>query len=98
MATVTIEEAQARLRALIEQMHPGEEIIITRDLKPIARLIAEQTPQLPARQLGTIKGSVLYMAPDFHAPLEEFKEYPGQQHAEKSLCVHHSGGGTILIL
>jgi rhamnosyltransferase subunit B len=27
------------------------------------------------RQLGTLKGTVLYMAPDFDARLEEFKEY-----------------------
>jgi hypothetical protein len=27
----------------------------------------------PARTLGTMKGSVLYMAPDFDAPLEDFR-------------------------
>jgi uncharacterized protein DUF2281 len=27
------------------------------------------------RKLGTLKGTVLYMAPDFDAPLEDFKEY-----------------------
>jgi hypothetical protein len=27
------------------------------------------------RQLGTMKGSVLFMAPDFDAPLDDFKEY-----------------------
>jgi predicted DNA-binding antitoxin AbrB/MazE fold protein len=27
------------------------------------------------RQLGTMKGSVLYMAPDFDAPLDDFKDY-----------------------
>ena len=26
-------------------------------------------------QDGTIKGTVLYMAPDFDAPLDDFKEY-----------------------
>ena len=30
-----------------------------------------------ARQLGTMKGSVLSMAPDFDAPLEDFEEYTG---------------------
>lgn len=30
---------------------------------------------VPARRLGTLKGSVLYIAPDFDAPLEEFKDY-----------------------
>ncbi|HEY2911377.1 MAG TPA: hypothetical protein VGI99_14095 [Gemmataceae bacterium] len=27
------------------------------------------------RRLGTQRGSVLYMAEDFNAPLEDFKEY-----------------------
>lgn len=33
-------------------------------------------PAAPAkRQFGSIKGLVLYMAPDFNEPLEEFNEY-----------------------
>jgi antitoxin (DNA-binding transcriptional repressor) of toxin-antitoxin stability system len=75
MPTVTLEEAQARLPKLIEQLHPGEEIIITRDQKPVARLVGETKPEGPRRHLGTLKGTVLYMAPDFDAPLEDFKEY-----------------------
>jgi antitoxin (DNA-binding transcriptional repressor) of toxin-antitoxin stability system len=75
MPTVSVEEAQAQLAKLIDQLHPGEELIITRNLKPIARLIAEAKAERPLRQLGTMKGSVLYMAPDFDAPLEDFKEY-----------------------
>ena len=27
------------------------------------------------RQLGTLRGTVQYIAPDFDAPLEDFKEY-----------------------
>ncbi len=75
MPTVTIEDAQAHLKELIEQLHPGEEIVITRDHKPVARLIGEGAPQRPPRKLGTMKGSVLHMAPDFDAPLEELKEH-----------------------
>jgi hypothetical protein len=30
---------------------------------------------LQPRQLGTLKGTVRYLAPDFDAPLEDFKEY-----------------------
>ena len=75
MATVTLEEAQAQLPKLIEKLRPGEEIVITRDQQPVARLVAEGKPERPRRQLGTLKGSVLYMAPDFDAPLEDFKEY-----------------------
>jgi prevent-host-death family protein len=74
--TVTIEEAQARLSQLVEQLRPGEEIIITRDEKPVARLIgAVNPPEQPRRQLGTLKGTVRYMAADFDAPFEDFREY-----------------------
>lgn len=72
---VTLEEAQAQLPQLIEQLHPGEEVIITRDQKPVARLVGEGTTPRRPRQLGTLKGSVLYAAPDFDAPLEDFKDY-----------------------
>lgn len=76
MPSVTLEEAQTQLAQLIDRLRPGEEILITRDQKPVARLIgAEATPERPPRQLGTLKGTVLYMAPDFDAPLEDFKEY-----------------------
>jgi prevent-host-death family protein len=75
MPTVTLEDAKAHLDELIEQLQPGDAIIITRDQKPIARLTgAEETPR-PMRRLGTLKGSVLSMAPDFDAPLEDFREY-----------------------
>jgi antitoxin (DNA-binding transcriptional repressor) of toxin-antitoxin stability system len=75
MPTVTIEEAQARLPNLIEQLSPGEEILITRDHKPVARLIAAGSCDRPKPQLGTLKGTVRYIAPDFDAPLEDFKDY-----------------------
>ena len=35
---------------------------------------AEQRQQTPRRP-GTLKGTVKYMAPDFDAPLDDFKEY-----------------------
>lgn len=73
--TVTIENAQAHLKELIEQLHSGDEIIITRDQKPVARLTAAGEPAKPRRQLGTLKGTVRYMAPDFDAPLDDFREY-----------------------
>jgi antitoxin (DNA-binding transcriptional repressor) of toxin-antitoxin stability system len=75
LSTLSVEEAQAQLPKLIEQLQPGEEIVITRDQKPVARLIGEAKPDQPPRRLGTLKGSVLYMAPDFNAPLEDFTEY-----------------------
>jgi antitoxin (DNA-binding transcriptional repressor) of toxin-antitoxin stability system len=75
MATVTVEEAQAQLPALIERLNPGEEILITRDNQTIAKLVGQGKPVRPPRRPGTLRGTVLYMAPDFNAPLEDFKEY-----------------------
>lgn len=74
MQTVTLEEAQANLLELIEQLQPGQEVVITRDAKPVARLTGAAMVGVP-RKLGTMKGTVEYVAPDFDAPLDTFKEY-----------------------
>ena len=78
MTTVTIQEAQSTLTDLIHRLSSGEEVLITENDQPVARLVhAAAVANRKARQLGTMKGSVLYMAPDFDAPLEDFKEYTG---------------------
>jgi antitoxin (DNA-binding transcriptional repressor) of toxin-antitoxin stability system len=76
MATITLQEAQATLSDLVHRLVPGEELLITENDQPIAKLIPTppEPPKKP-RQLGTQRGSVLYMAPDFDAPLEDMKEY-----------------------
>jgi antitoxin (DNA-binding transcriptional repressor) of toxin-antitoxin stability system len=38
MSTVTVEEAQAMLPALLEKLTPGEAVVITRDGKPVGCL------------------------------------------------------------
>lgn len=70
--TITIEEAQVRLKELIGELAPGEEVVITEGQRPVAKLVAAPAAE---RKLGTMKGTVLYMAPDFDAPLDDFKEY-----------------------
>jgi antitoxin (DNA-binding transcriptional repressor) of toxin-antitoxin stability system len=75
MQTATVEDVQARLPQILDVLAPGEEVVITRDGKPVARLTGSgEKPRIPHR-LGTLKGTVTYMAPDFDAPLEDFKEY-----------------------
>lgn len=76
MAIITIQEAQASLPEVIHRLTPGDEVVITENDRPIARLLpsVQQPPAEPPR-LGTLRGTVLYMAPDFDAPLEDFKEY-----------------------
>jgi prevent-host-death family protein len=80
MATITIHEAQATLPDLIHRLAPGEALEITENGRPVAVVTASARASTPEsahelRTLGTQAGTVLYMAPDFDAPLEEMKEY-----------------------
>ncbi len=75
MTAIDIGQAQADLPALVRRLAPGEELVITENGTPVARLVAEPPPGAKPRQPGTLRGTVLYMAPDFDAPLEEFKDY-----------------------
>ena len=74
MQTIALEEAQAHLAELIEKLQPGQEVIITRDQKPVARLTAASLAK-PPRKLGTLKGTVLQVSSDFDAPLDVFQEF-----------------------
>ena len=75
MATITIQEAKAALPDLIRRMMPGEELVITENDHPVAKLVAAP-PERPRklRQLGTMRGTVLSME-HFDDPLDDFKEY-----------------------
>lgn len=73
MTSVTIDEAKAKLSELIDELAPGDEVVITRNQRPVARLVGLVPPS--KRKLGTLRGTVTYMAPDFDEPLEEFREY-----------------------
>ena len=76
MQSITVQAAQSQLAEIIERLTPGEEVVLTRDDKPVAILrAAPSSPDRPNRQLGTLRGSVLYIAPDFDAIPEGFEDY-----------------------
>jgi len=56
MQTVNIHEAKTQFSRFIDQAEAGEEIIIARAGKPVARLMPLQTPADLPRQLGLGKG------------------------------------------
>jgi prevent-host-death family protein len=64
---ISIQDAQATLSELIHGLTPGDEVLITDNQRPVARLLPA-APSVPERKLGTMQGTVLYMAPDFDAP------------------------------
>ena len=74
MTTLTIQEAQAQLEEIIHRLAPGDEVVITENNQPVAKLARTEPKQQWPCKAGSAKGKI-WMAPDFDAPLEEFKEY-----------------------
>jgi len=72
---VSVEQAQHGLLELIERLSRGEEIVITRDERPVARLVAPVVTTHEPRIPGIARDQIAYMADDFDAPLEDFEEY-----------------------
>ncbi|MFO0925813.1 MAG: hypothetical protein U0736_02105 [Gemmataceae bacterium] len=72
---LTVDEAQTRLKELVDSLAPGEEIVLTKEHQTVARLVGEQPARLARPAPGLGKGSIVYMAPDFDAPGDEFKDY-----------------------
>ena len=75
MPTVTIQEAQARLSDLIHRLSPGDEVVITENDEPVAKLARTEPKTQSPCKAGSARGTIHWMAPDFDAPLEKFKEY-----------------------
>jgi prevent-host-death family protein len=66
-------EAKTHLSELLQKVQEGQVFYITKHGKRIAEL--KPTPsERPKRTFGQFKGQI-WMAPDFDAPLEDFKDY-----------------------
>jgi prevent-host-death family protein len=60
---VNIHEAKTHLSRLVDRAAAGEEIIIGRAGKPVAKLVACKPP-VERRRLGAMRGQI-WIAPDF---------------------------------
>ena len=69
MSTVTVHTAKTNLSKLIERAAAGEEIIIARGSKPVARLVAIGAAK-GTRQPGLLKGKISIGA-EFFEPLSD---------------------------
>jgi prevent-host-death family protein len=65
--TVNVHEAKTHLSRLLERVERGEEIVIARAGKPVARLVPVE-PTTHRRPIGRDKGRV-WMSDDFDEPL-----------------------------
>lgn len=67
MKTVNVHEAKTHLSRLLKEVEAGQEVVIARAGRPVARLTALQ-PAGPLRRLGILAGR--YTVPeDWDAPL-----------------------------
>ena len=73
MRTINISQAKTHLSRLVEEAANGEEIVIAKHNRPVARLVALEASARP-RKPGGWEGKV-WMADDFDAPLpKEFED------------------------
>jgi antitoxin (DNA-binding transcriptional repressor) of toxin-antitoxin stability system len=73
MTTVSMQEAQANLPEIIGRLQPGEEIVITDAGHPLAAVKKAERTSWPC-EAGCYRKAEFWMAPDFDAPLDDFRE------------------------
>jgi prevent-host-death family protein len=70
MDHINLYEAKTKLSELVDRAAAGEEIVIARHGRPVARLVAYAPPPGKRRKLGVLAGQG-WIADDFDAPLPE---------------------------
>lgn len=71
---VPIAEAKAKFSQLVKRAEAGEEVLVTRHGKVVARLMPPATPPGKKPLLGALKGKI-WMADDFDELGPEWDEY-----------------------
>ncbi len=74
MAELNLADASDDLQAIVADLKEGSEMILTVEGLPLAKVVKLEQKRWPCKA-GSAIGKVLWIAPDFDAPLEDFKEY-----------------------
>jgi len=72
--SITLDEAQAKLKELVHQLEPGDEIMITENQHTVAKLTSEPAKLQRSRNAGNCIGMIEIIADD-DDHLVDFKEY-----------------------
>ena len=67
---VTVHEAKTHLSRLLERVESGQEVVIARGRKPVARLVPVRRSQRTGRRFGALRGHVR-VGKEFFEPLPE---------------------------
>lgn len=73
MITVDVNQAKQQLPKLIEHTISGDEVVITKGGKPIAKIVAVAGTK-KKRKFGGAK-DLIKLSDDFDKPLDDFQEY-----------------------
>lgn len=85
--TITLDEAQAKLKDLVHQLEPGDEIIITENQHTVAKLVSENPHQRKPRVAGLGKGMITLITED-DEHLDGLAEYmPNDSEQEAYMAV-----------
>ena len=69
MVMIDVSEAETQLSKLLDRVASGDEIVLLKAGKPLARLVPYEPPRQP-RRLGRLAGKI-WIAPDFDETPEE---------------------------
>jgi antitoxin (DNA-binding transcriptional repressor) of toxin-antitoxin stability system len=70
--TVSIQQAAAQLAELLRSLKPGDEIVVTQDDQPVAKIVP--SPRPGPRRPGSCRGMLVIHEED-HEHLVDFKDY-----------------------
>lgn len=71
MTTIGLAEAKSKLSELVDQVERGEEVVISRYGKAVAKIVPVEPPKIDRSGIfGCMRGK-MWVADDFDAPLPE---------------------------
>ena len=73
MSTFNIHTAKAHLSELIQKALLGEEVILAKDNRPLAKIVPLSSAR-PKRCIGLAKG-LIKISPNFDEPMDDFEDY-----------------------
>ncbi len=74
MSPLNLDDTPAKLQMILADLQTGEEVIINANGLPVAKIVKLSSALWPSEP-GSARDTPHWMAPDFNAPMEEFKEY-----------------------
>lgn len=74
---MAVEDIKLTLPELLDRLTPGEEIILTRNEQPVAKLVGEQSPKPRLRLPPGLGKGMITIVSDDDEHLKDFAEYTG---------------------